>query len=258
MATIVATLPVYDGGSLAITMPMLGYIQGIKFADSSMNLFDRTETSFTAINGDTGLSFKVKGTGFTYDTGYSGTTYKMTGGTITEVEVIDSSLLSARLHDLRPQCDGRRSSFNGGWNLFVGDDQFWLDRRGHFVGWAAATCADWTATTPSGDRQRHPRRRRGKDRLYGGRTRTPSSSDGARQDPQRRHHRRLHRGRPDPPREGHLLQAGQGGKALTKAEFVVGSKATDKFDRIIYQKATGNLLYDPDGSKGRRRFSSPI
>ncbi len=39
--------------------------------------------------------------------------------------------------------------------------------------------------------------------------------------------------------------------SLTSAAYKAGSKATDSSDRIIYDKATGNLFYDPDGNGGQ-------
>lgn len=36
--------------------------------------------------------------------------------------------------------------------------------------------------------------------------------------------------------------------ALSSARFCVGSDAKDSSDRIIYDKATGELFYDPDGT----------
>ncbi|MCP4383601.1 MAG: hypothetical protein GY798_19665, partial [Hyphomicrobiales bacterium] len=39
------------------------------------------------------------------------------------------------------------------------------------------------------------------------------------------------------------------GSKLSKKEFEIGSKADDKSDRIIYDKKTGDLSYDKNGSK---------
>ncbi|EIM25785.1 hypothetical protein [Microvirga lotononidis] len=44
------------------------------------------------------------------------------------------------------------------------------------------------------------------------------------------------------------LTASAIGGALDVSEFAIGSKAADRFDRIIYNKITGALWYDPDGS----------
>lgn len=38
--------------------------------------------------------------------------------------------------------------------------------------------------------------------------------------------------------------------ALSKAEFFVGAKAHDSTDHVIYNSATGNLYFDPDGKGG--------
>jgi Ca2+-binding RTX toxin-like protein len=38
---------------------------------------------------------------------------------------------------------------------------------------------------------------------------------------------------------------------LSAAAYKAGTKATDSSDRIIYDKATGNLYYDPDGNGGQ-------
>jgi Ca2+-binding RTX toxin-like protein len=37
---------------------------------------------------------------------------------------------------------------------------------------------------------------------------------------------------------------------LDKAEFVLGTEAKDAGDRIIYDKSTGHLFYDEDGTGG--------
>ncbi|MEP2743990.1 MAG: calcium-binding protein, partial [Bauldia litoralis] len=39
------------------------------------------------------------------------------------------------------------------------------------------------------------------------------------------------------------------GDTLTRKAFHVGAKATDKEDRIVYDKKTGDLIYDKNGSK---------
>jgi len=45
-----------------------------------------------------------------------------------------------------------------------------------------------------------------------------------------------------------FTKAGAAGKTIKKGAFWTGSKAHDKDDRIIYDKKTGALYYDPDGT----------
>jgi Ca2+-binding RTX toxin-like protein len=45
-----------------------------------------------------------------------------------------------------------------------------------------------------------------------------------------------------------FAKAGTVGKAIKKGAFWTGSKAHDKDDRIVYDKKSGALYYDPDGT----------
>ena len=56
----------------------------------------------------------------------------------------------------------------------------------------------------------------------------------------------------DPPGERSLLEARREAGKLSTSFFTIGDKAKDKNDYIVYNKKTGVLSYDPDGSGAKK------
>ena len=252
MVDVTAILPL-NYSELDISLDRLGFFQSFNKTEDGRSATGFSEKLLT-------ITFTAKGKDFAYE---NDPNHRPSGGTITEVDLSDSSTdypLHYTLTGLDIHITGAPLNiFNSGATLFAGDDTF--TGSSGYDGFRAYGGDD--VLKGFGDVDRFDGGT-GDDRLYGGlgndilvggadkdafvfdtklnaKTNVDTINDFTVADDTIWLDRNI------------FAKAGKVGKALPAKAFEKGTKADDKQDRIIYDKKTGDVFYDADGKKGDKQ-----